>query len=245
MQNTVCLMVAFFLVFGVQAQDSTMDARAVVLLDRMSDVIGDLRSCSFQLKTGTDVSDPDKGIIRNYAVHDVHMVGPDKMHIHTKGPKEEFGYWYNGDMLMYYSFTGNTYGFIETPDNIIETIDMVNADFGVDFPAADFFYPTFTDDLLESSEGLYYLGLVQFDGKDYHHIVAKGSEKHIQLWIHNDTFALPARYVIHEKKDGETLQFEGIFYNWKLNTDLPEAIFDFVAPQNARRLNIISKSSTY
>jgi hypothetical protein len=167
------------------------------------------------------------------------------MHIHSKGPKEETGYWYNTDLLMYYSFTTNAYGFIETPDNIIETIDMVNADYGVDFPAGDFFYPTFTDDLLEHSESIYYLGLVNFEGKDYHHIVAKGSEKHIQIWINNDTFALPARYVIHEKQNGETLQFEGIFYNWKLNPELPDAIFDFVAPENARRLNIVSKSSTY
>ncbi|WP_113925355.1 DUF2092 domain-containing protein [Cognataquiflexum aquatile] len=245
MQKIGYFMVAFFLVVGAKAQDSTMDARAVVLLDRMSEVIGDLKSCSFQLKTGIDVNDPGKGILRQYSVHDVHMVGPDKMHIHSKGPKEELGYWYNTDMLMYYSFTANTYGFIETPDNILETIDMVNADYGVDFPAGDFFYPSFTDDLIESSESIYYIGLVHFDGRDYHHIVAKGTDKHIQIWIHNDTFALPGRYVIHEKKDGETLQFEGTFSNWKLNPDLPVAIFDFVAPENARRLNIVSKSSTY
>lgn len=76
-------------------------------------------------------------------------------------------------------------------------------------------------------------------------LVAKGTDKHIQIWLQNDTFALPARYVIHEKKNGETLQFEGVFSNWKLNPELPEAIFVFVAPENARRLNIVSKSSTY
>lgn len=245
MRKIGCFIIALLLVYSANAQDSTFDARAVVLLDRMSQVIGDLQSCSFSLKTGVDVSDPMKGIIRNYSTHDVFFKGPDKMHVHTKGPREEFAYWYNTDMLMYYSFTGNTYGFIETPDNIIETIDMVNADFGVDFPAADFFYPTFTDDLLEYSESIYYLGLVNYDGKQYHHIVAKGSDKHIQIWITNDTFALPAKYVIHEKKDGEMLQFEGIFLNWKLNADLPDAIFDFVAPENARRINFVSKSSTY
>lgn len=238
-------MFAFFLVFAAKAQDSTLDARAVVLLDRMSEVIGDLNSCSFQLNTGVDVPDPTKGLLKQYSIHDVYIVGPDKMHVHTKGPKEESGYWYNTDLLMYYSFTANSYGFIETPDNIIETMDMVNADYGVDFPAADFFYPSFTDDLLEYSESIYYLGLVHYGGKDYHHIVAKGTDKHIQIWLHNDTFALPARYVIHEKKNGETLQFEGVFSNWKLNPDLPEAIFDFVAPENARRLNFVSKSSTY
>jgi hypothetical protein len=245
MKKIWVLIIATSLAFVANAQDSTLDARAVVLLDRMSEVIGGLGSCSFQLKTGNDISDPVKGIIRHYAVHDVHLVGPDKMHIHTKGPIEEVRYWYNSDLLMYYSFTANTYGFIETPDNIIETIDMVNADYGVDFPAADFFYPTFTDDLLNHSESVFYLGLVQYEGKSYHHIVAKGVDKHIQIWIHNDTFALPAKYVIHEKKDGETLQFEGIFSNWNLNPNLPDAIFDFEAPENARRLNIVSKSSTY
>lgn len=237
----ICAIVA--LVFSVRAQtEDSVDVRAVVILDRMSDIIGDMRSCSFQLNTGVDRMDPQVGVVKEYFKHNVFLVGPDKMHIQTHGPKDQHGYWYNGDLLMYYSLTFNHYGFIETPDNIVETIEMVNRDFGVDFPAADFFYPSFTDDLLEHSDRVDYLGLVLVDGVHCHHIIANGSGKHIQLWISNDTFTLPVRYSISEESTGCEIRYEGIFSDWKINPELPDAIFDFVVPESARKLNIASKN---
>jgi hypothetical protein len=171
------------------------------------------------------------------------MVGPDKMHIQTKGAKGNHGYWYNGDLLMYYSLTHNHYGFIDTPENIIETIDMVNADYGIDFPAADFFYPTFTDDLLENSETVAYLGLVSVNGQECHHILASGPDQHIQLWLKNDTFTLPLRFLILEKSGDFPLQYEAVFSEWIINPNLPDAIFDFVVPDTAKRLSIIPKTT--
>lgn len=142
------------LISRVSAQgDSTIDNTAVVLLDRMTALIGQLSSCSFKFTTSADKLMPGLGLVKEFQSHQVHFAGPDKMHIQTKGPKSH-SYWYNGDILMYYSTAYNHYGFIETPDNIIETIDMVNLDYGIDFPGTDFFYPTFTDDLLENSESI-------------------------------------------------------------------------------------------
>lgn len=224
--------------FGQQHQ---IDPNAITLLDRMSGIIGELNSCSFQINTSVDQLDPQNGLIREFFNHEVYMVGPDKMQIQTNGPKGNHGYWYNGDILMYYSLTYNHYSFIDTPDNIIETIDMVNADYGIDFPAADFFYPTFTDDLIDHSEIITYRGLVTVDGQECHHIVASGAEQHIQLWLKNDAFTLPLRIVIIEKSEGFSLQYEGVFSDWVINPNLPDAIFDFVVPETAKRLTIVPK----
>lgn len=226
----------------VSAQgDSTIDNTAVVLLDRMTALIGQLSSCSFKLSASVDKLTPSHGPVKEFQSHQVHFVGPDKMHVQTKGSNNH-AYWYNGDILMYYSLTYNHYGFIETPDNIIETIDMVNLDYGIDFPGADFFYPTFTDDLLENSEAVKYLGLVNIDGVDCHHIVAVGPEQNVQLWLTNDTFTLPYRFAFLDKTGEQSLQYEGIFSEWAINPDLPDAIFDFVVPESAKRLSIVPKT---
>lgn len=230
------------IIYPIRAQEaSTIDNKAVVLLDRMSDLIGQLSSCSFKLDASSDKVIPQVGPVREYLTHQVHVVGPDKMHIQTKGANNH-AYWYNGDILMYYSMTYNHYGFIETHENIIETIEMVNADYGIDFPGADFFYPTFTDDLLENSETVTYLGLVHIDGVESHHIVAIGPEQNVQLWLSNDTFTLPLRYVLLDKSEGHSLQYEGVFSDWVINPNLPDAIFDFVVPEDAKRLSIVPKT---
>ncbi|RPA67234.1 DUF2092 domain-containing protein [Cyclobacteriaceae bacterium YHN15] len=238
------VLVSFMLLICLKSfsQEQQIDPNAINILDRMSEVIGSLNSCSFQVNTSIDHMDQHNGLVKQFSQHEIYMVGPDKMHIQTKGAKGNHAYWYNGDLLMYYSLTHNHYGFIETPDNIIETIDMVNADYGIDFPAADFFYPTFTDDLLENMDKIAYLGLVSVDGEDCHHIVASGPDQHIQIWLRNDTFTLPLRFVILEKSGELPLQYEAVFSKWSVNPNLPDAIFDFVVPETAKRLSFVSKS---
>lgn len=235
----------FLILFNVLrpaiSKTDSVDVYAVVLLDRMSDVIGELSSCSFNLKTSVDKIDPTLGLIKEYALHHVHAVGPDKLHVQTKGAKNNHAYWYNGDILMYYSVAYNHYGFIETPDNLIEAIEYINEVYDIEIPAADFFYPTFTDDILEHSDHVKYMGKVTIDGVECHHILAQGPEQHVQLWINSDTFTLPARYVVLKKSGEHTIQFEGIFSDWVINPDLPNSIFDFTAPESARRISFVPK----
>jgi hypothetical protein len=226
-------------------QDSTYDARAIEIIDRMSETIGQLTSISFQLKTSEDKPHDKAGYLREFATHDVYLVGPDKMHIFSNKPNQKYAYWYNGNIMMYYNHTYNHYGFIETPDNIRETIALVNAEYEVDFPAADFFYPTFTDDLMESSDYIGYEGLTEIDGEKCYYIVAKGKNMLIQLWISSGSYSLPVRYTIKELRNEEKLQFEGSFSNWNINPNLPDALFDFVVPADARRLQMVPKSLKY
>lgn len=227
---------------SLSGQDATrIDHGALVLLDRMTAVIGELNSCSFKLLVSADKVVPELGVVKEYFSHQVHFAGPDKMHIQTVGPVHQEAYWYHTDILMYYSSTYNHYGFIATPGTIIETIDMVNAQYDIDFPAADFFYPSFTDDLLDHSEVISYRGIVSLDGLSCHHIVASGPEQSVQVWLSNDTFTLPQRFVVLDKTDAALPQYEGIFSDWHINPLLPEAIFDFVVPENAKRLSLVPK----
>ena len=60
-------------------------------------------------------------------------------------------------------------------------IDTVNKMYGIDFPAADFFYPSFVDDLLAESKTLMYLGMTKVDGKDCYHIAGTALDKNIPV----------------------------------------------------------------
>jgi len=223
------------------AQESSFDTTAILLLDRMSEVIGDLHSCSFTLNTANDVIDVEFGLIKHLDLHNVYLVGPDKMLIDSRGEKGHRGYWYNGLQLAYYSYSENNYAVIDAPSTILATIDTVNKTYGIEFPAADFFYPSFTDDLIEHNDEIIFVGKSTINEKECFHIIARNKDMSIQIWISDDALFLPMKMVLVYYDIIPNAQYEATFSNWKINSELPNAMFEFAPPPDANRLRLVAK----
>jgi hypothetical protein len=223
------------------AQKPQVDTVAVMILNRMADVIGDLNSCSFNLSTSVDVADFEKGTIKQSGTNEVFMVGPDKMLVHSYGDKGHRGYWYNGEKFTYYSFDENNYATLEAPSDIISTITGLNLEYGLEFPAADFFYPTLTDDILDQFNNIVYLGNTVIDKQECFHIMASNKDQSIQFWIANDAYNLPKKFVL-TYKNLENRQYEATFSNWVLNPEIPYAIFEFSPPPKAAKIDMLPRT---
>ncbi len=248
MKRSLLLIPLVALAFAVSAQTVRIDTVAVMLLDRMSAIIGDLNSCAFEVETSLDIPDstfflpiPKVGLIKEFNTHKVYMSGPDKLLVDSKGEPGHRMYIFNGRIMAYYSYTDNNYGYIPASGGIIEAIDQVNRQYGVDFPAADFFYPSLVDDLIENSSHLIFLGETTIRGASCFHIIATGKEKSIQFWISNDSRMLPVKMVITYLEQNRHPQFEATFTNWELNPDLPQHLFNFLPPPRSREITIIPK----
>ncbi|MEJ1238415.1 DUF2092 domain-containing protein [Chryseolinea sp. T2] len=239
-KNLLCVVFALT-TMSVVAQGPKYDSTAIFIIDRMSDVIGDLTSCTFKVHVSKDENDPDKGLVRYYGTEEAFMAGPDKMLVNVRNHKGHSQYLYNGSQIAYYSFTENNYGLIEAPGTTMETIDKIHDEYGVNFPAADFFYPTFTDDLIAYFDEIRYVGKVLVEDKECFQIFARNKDVTVQLWISNDAFTLPAKMLIVKSSDNHANQ-EFTYSNWAINPDLPEAMFDFLPPAGASRLRIVAKS---
>ena len=231
------------LVLSIQvfAQESKYDSTAILLLDRMSEVIGDLGSCSFTLSTSNDLIDVELGLIKQMDFHKVYLVGPDKMLVDSRGDKGHRGFWYDGEQLAYYSYTENNYAVIDAPPTILATIDTVNKAYGIEFPAADFFYPSFTDDLIQNSDEIVFVGKSIVDEKDCFHIIARNKDMSIQIWISDDALFLPMRTVIVYYDVNPNAQYEAKFSNWVINPEFPNAMFNFTPPPDANKLRLVAK----
>jgi hypothetical protein len=229
------------LTFNLYAQVSRFDTTAILILDKMSSVIGDLSSCNYTLNTSNDQIDVELGLVKQFTTHRVYMVGPDKMLVDSRGEKGHRGFWYNGEMLAYYSYSENNYAIIDAPANIIATIDTVNKTYGIDFPAADFFYPSFTDDLIENNDEIIFVGKSSVHEKECFHIIAKNSVMSTQVWISDDALFLPVKMVIIYYDVSPNQQYEATFSNWQLNPSLPNAMFEFTPPAGANKLKLIAK----
>lgn len=228
---------------SASAQKAQYDTVAIIILDRMTDFIGDLSSGSYTVNYSYDTPDKELGLIKHFNKSEVYLSGPTKMLVDSRGDKGHRSYYYNGTQVAYYNYSENNYGYIDAAPTTIETIDEVNADYGVEFPAADFLYPTFTDDLIASSEKISYLGIKEIEGKECFHIAAHSKKMDIQIWIANDATNLPVKYVIvYNNDENHVGQFECDFSNWAINPNLPDAMFEFTPPPSARILTIVSQT---
>ncbi len=225
---------------GIIAQDTKYDPIAILILDKMSDVIGDLHSCSYKTTASHDEFLPGYGMVKQFLNSEVHMVGPDKMVVNLWGPKGHRQWWYNGQQFAYFDYEEKNYGIVDAPSTIIATIDSIHQHYNIDFPAADFFYPAFTDDLIESSDKVQYLGMCTINGKECFHIAAMSKVTNTQIWVSNDAYNLPVKYVIDYYTVDGSPQYETTFSDWQINPDIPLAMFEFLPPPGMNQVRLMS-----
>ncbi len=221
-----------------KAQSPKIDTVAVSILDHMSAVIGDLSSCSVTIHANYDIHSKVLGLVKHSDEEKLYMRGPDKLLVTTEGDKGSREFFYNGKTLSYYSFDKNQYGQIAVPATILDMIDSVNKNYGVDFPVADFFYPTFVDDILADAKNLFFLGVTKVGDKECFHIAGTAKDKTFQFWISNDAFYLPLKLVIVYTSKEMNPQYEATLSNWQVNPNLPDALFDFTAPPKAIKIKM-------
>lgn len=232
----------FALIFSISisAQTKKIDPTAILILDHMSDVIGTLESCSFNVSSSFDSKNTNFGLIKKFIKSTVIFSGPNKMLSHIEGSNGKKGFWYNGKQVAYYSYSENNYVIIDAPDNTIATIDSLHFNYDIKFPAADFFYPAFTDDLLSDFTTIQYVGKKVIENEECFHIRAENDSMIVQYWILNDAFKTPKKYLIIYK-DKNNIQYEATFSNWQLNPNIPKAVFEFTPPENAKEIKILAK----
>lgn len=241
-RQNLLLIPFFFVAFLVgcsKAKEGAYDSKAIESIDKLSHTIGNLKSCSYSLST--DITQATaSGKPAEHRESDVYMKGPNKMHVFTKEPGNRKGYYYNGSEIALFRFDKNTYESVKAPDNTIETIAQVSEKYGVDFPAADFFYPTLTDDMIEHFDTIVDAGTAKIDGVLCKEINGINAKMNVFVSIEEAT-NLPKRLEIYYLGEEKGKSYVITFSNFKSNPDLTDAIFNFLPPKNATKTALLTK----
>jgi hypothetical protein len=235
------LLTMFLLLAGFQiwAQQARVDTVAVSILDRMSAMIGELGSCSVTVKSNYDVVSRELGLVKHSDEQQLFLQGPDKLLVKSEGDKGSRDLYYNGKTLTYYSLDKNQFGQITLSAPIMDMIDTVNKSYGIEFPAADVFYPGFVDDILADSKNLRFLGIARVEGKECFHVAGVAKDKTYQFWIADDAYSLPMKMVIVYTGKDMNPQYEAVLTDWKINPSFPAAIFEFNPPPRAHKVKML------
>lgn len=227
---------------SVQAQEKSIDTTAVLILDRMSSIFGEMKTLGFTSKVSKDVVYAENFFIKVFSSSDVKIKGPNKFSSRLHGENKEDLYSYNGEQVIYYSFKNNIYTVADAPDNLIETIDWLYNDFGVELTTADFLYPSFSQDFVNEMDYVQFLGIAQVEGKRAFHIAGSNDLMTVQIWISEDAYFLPIKTVITYFDGPYSNQYQTDFINWEINQDYPDTIFEFLPPPSAKQITWMSEN---
>lgn len=225
-------------------QKRRIDSMAVHLLDSMSATIGSMRSCSVKINVVYDIRSHNLGLIKHSDEEQLYLQGPDKLHIKAEGDKGGREFYYNGKMLCYYSADRNQYSEVPAPADIMAMIDSSHTRYGIDFPAADFFYPGFVDDIIGESSLLVYLGKTRIGDKECFHIAGLASDKAFQFWISADEKYLPLKMVLVYTSKNMNPQYEANLTDWQVNPVLDQKLFKFSPPAGAKKIRFLARNQT-
>jgi hypothetical protein len=235
--NFIFLFLVASLIGCNTANEGLYDEQAIEALDKLSETIGVMKSCSFSLVI-EEVKHVNGELIPFYKQNDVYMGGADKMYFYSEKQDSRKGFWYNGSQLAVFLFDKNQYDIVDAPGSILETIDSVNRHYNIDFPAADFFYPTLTDDLIVQFDTIIVLDSRTIDEVSCIEINATNQNLDVYILIDAETY-LPKQleiYYLKEEKKGES--YVSTFSNFRYNPDLPDGLFKFSPPSNSVKASL-------
>ena len=221
--------------------NAQIDSSAVAILDKVSFTLGNLQSCSVNLKTESDILDARLGSVSYSDNSQVYLKAPDKLFVRKSGDRGNKEFYYDGKIFTYYSKDINTYSSAPSPPTIMQTIDSIHNTLGIDFPAADFFYPYFVDQLLEVSYNLVNLGITSVNNKKCFHLAGTTIDKTYQIWITDDGTFLPVKLSIISVRSGSDEHYTAMYEEWVLNPVLQNSMFDFTAPSDALKVKFSVK----
>jgi len=229
------LLSVLFFISCSPSKKGEYDSRAVKSLDKLTETIGELTSLSYTVNS-FEIDEEGK---ESSKLSDVYLKGDNKLFMENKGIKGDKSFWYNGEKFAYFLFDKNEYDILDAPDNTLKLIDSINSKYGIYFPAADFLYPTLTDDMIDSYNKILYFGDEKVDNVDCIALEATNDNGVVQIWFDKET-NLPYKMIITSKTN-KNKYYEAVYTNWRTNPKLQDIMFEFQPPNGSKQVKFQPK----
>lgn len=223
---------------SAETPDRDIDPVAVLILNKMTSVIGDIEEACIDIEYLYDVRTGELGLVKHSQRATWCVKGSEKMVLDIDGDKGRRTFWYSGSQFAYYSWDNNQYAMLDISGNIIDVVDTISRMYGVEFPGVDVFYPTFAEDVVATSDRLTFLGQTEINGKECFHIAATTPELNWEVWVSKDLYFLPVKLLIRYVAAEGSPVYEFNYSNFDLKSGLPPAMFEFVPPPAAQRIAV-------
>jgi hypothetical protein len=215
-----------------------IEPRVQELMRRMSDRLGQVSALALEAEEVYDDVPADRPRTQLTSVRRVAMRRPDRLVADAAGDAQNRALWYDGKTASSLDREQNVWTSGAVPPTVDGALDWVFDQTGTVIPLADFLYVDVYDRMMGQVQRGVYLGVHEAAGVPCHHLSFEQATIDWQIWIDAGPEPLPRKLVIAYKTEDEVPQYSVTIRKWNVKADLPEALFRFVPPSGAKRVEI-------
>ena len=240
------VVLAVLLGFGTvttQADGIQQDAKAVEVLKQMAAFKSSQDQVVIKGVTFTDARLGAGLMVSNAEEVSVSIKRPGSMLITSADGEATKGFYFHDGLFTFFNSATRLYGQADIPKDIESAMEFALNELGVEAPLLDLIYKDASTHLLTSGDTILYLtDKARVDNADCHHLVIRGAEVDVQLWVEEGDRPLTRRLMITSKWEGGSPRFVANL-DWDTNPKFKPGFFEFKAPEDATKIEFIRGAS--
>jgi hypothetical protein len=216
-----------------------MDPRAVERLRRMSDVLAEARTLSFEAESLYDQVELSGVKIKRAVLHEVVLRRPTSLYFKSRrddGKIREGRY--DGKALTIVPEGGGAYARIDVPGTIDTMLDLIQADYQIQLPVVDLLYADLYGRVKDYLLSGVYLGERTIGGEVLDHLSFETAGADWQLWLERDDRPLPRRVVVTLVEAPGEPEYLTVIRRWQLDGEADAGLFRFEPAPDWRQIQI-------
>nr|WP_255415183.1 DUF2092 domain-containing protein [Vitiosangium sp. GDMCC 1.1324] len=225
------------------AQKPDVDPKARSLLKGMSDFLASQQEFSVEADGSMEVVLQSGEKVEFEHSSTVRVRRPNMLRSDRRGEKVDAEFYYDGRSFTLFGKYRHYYATTDAPPNLDEAIDAAREKLGIEAPGADLLYSNPYEVLMEDVVSGTDLGMSSVRGVPCHHLAFRGNETDWQIWIEDGPKPAPRKFVITSKKVQGSPEFSVELTQWNFSPRLPDEVFHFVPPRDAKRIDFLTVKS--
>jgi hypothetical protein len=215
-----------------------LDPDALSALRRMSAFLATQPALELTSNTSMDVVTEQGQRVQLDAVVTYKIRRPNAFRIEVVSDQMKRTYFYDGKHFTLYSPGLGFYSTVDAPPTTRETLDAIEAKFGIELPLEDLFrWNDPTDNPAEHLVSGFYVGTATIDGVETDQYAFRQDKVDWQIWIQQGAQPLPRKVVIVGQVDPANPAYVARL-SWDLNPNLKPEDFVYQPGEDAKQIHM-------
>jgi hypothetical protein len=219
--------------------DSHKDQRALDVLNKMAVYSASIGRFVITGQTHTDARFDVGLVISNPRESQLYVDRSGSLFVTSFDGIDTSEIYIHDGMLTVSGTKHNYYARTKAPEDLETALHFALDQFDVETPLMDFVFADAFSHLLEDQDTIIYLtDKSRIRGIDCHHIVVRGPEVDMQLWIEEGDKPVTRKIQITSILEKGSPRYYA-FLDWNVQPDFDPGIFNFVAPEDSMEIKFI------
>jgi hypothetical protein len=219
------------------AKEEGPDERAAARLDAMANALSKATRLRATIDASWDVTQPTGEKIEFGETRVLTVRRPDRLRAETTrrdGTRRVF--LFDGTQLAVFDADLKVYATESRPGTLDAALDHLTQDLHMRMPLRELFASDLAKTLAPLRRTARWVGAETVAGVATDHVVLRGDDTDLQVWIPSQGDPLPRRIVITYREEEGQPQFRANLTDWTLSPEVPDELFVFKPDENAEKI---------